>query len=117
MQKLFLPFFLAVFCTACAIQKPQQIYYWGSYEQQIYAMYSAPGKSSPEQQLEKLEADYQKARAANKPVPPGYNAQVGFLYFQLGKTDQALKSFETEVALFPESKIYMDRLIERLKRN
>ena len=115
MKKLLFPVVVAALTAACATQTPP-LYYWGGYEQQIYAMYSNPGKSSPEEQLAKLEADFEKARAKNLPVPPGYHAQVGFLHFQLGKADQALKSFETEVALFPESKVYMDRLIERIKR-
>ena len=100
--------------SACAPRKPL-LYQWGSYNEQIYAMYHDPGKVPPEQQLQDLERDYQKARAANRPVPPGYHAQVGYLYFQLGKIDQALQSFETEKALFPESTVYMDRLIARLK--
>lgn len=115
-MKLFSFLILALVCTACA-QKQPQLYAWGRYEQQIYAMYSNPGKSSPEEQLQKLKADFEKARAQNKPVPPGYNAQLGFLYFQLGNTDEALAAFQTEASLFPESKIYMDRLIARLAPN
>ena len=104
---------LAGVLSACA-GKPL-LYEWGSYNEQIYAMYHDPGKVPPEEQLLSLEQDYQKARAADRPVPPGYHAQVGYLYFQLGKIDQALQSFETEKALFPESTVYMDRLIARLK--
>jgi hypothetical protein len=69
----------------------------------------------PEAQITQLEEDYQKARAANKSVPPGYHAHLGFLYFQVGKPDQALQSLQTEKALFPESTVYMDRLIARIK--
>jgi hypothetical protein len=112
-KSLFLLLFLATVLSACA-GKPL-LYQWGSYNQQIYAMYHDPGKVPVEKQLEDLERDYQKARAANRPVPPGYHAHVGYLYFQLGKTDQALQSFETEKALFPESAVYMDRLIARVK--
>ena len=112
-KSLFLLLLLATVLSACA-GKPL-LYQWGSYNQQIYAMYHDPGKVPAEKQLEDLERDYQKARAANRPVPPGYHAHVGYLYFQLGKTDQALRSFETEKALFPESAVYMDRLIARVK--
>jgi hypothetical protein len=78
-------------------------------------MYSDPGKVPIEEQLQNLEQDYQKARSVDKPVPPGYHAHMGYLYFQLGKTDQALQSFVTEKTLFPESTVYMDRLIARIK--
>ncbi len=104
----------AVMMTGCAQQ--QGLYHWGSYEDQIYAMYSSPGKSSPDEQIAKLEADSEKARAKSRTPPPGHYAHLGYLYFQTGKLDQAVASFETEKVLFPESRPYMDRLIGRLKK-
>lgn len=111
----FLILIAAAMLAGCVVQQPL-LYQWGSYEDQIYAMYSDTGKVSLEEQLLNLERDYQAARAADKSVPPGYHAHVGYLYFQLGKTDQALQSFVTEKTLFPESTIYMDRLIARIKQ-
>lgn len=100
--------------TGCANHR-QSLYQWGSYENQIYAMYSDSNKVSVEEQILKLESDYQKAQSANKSVPPGYHAHLGFLYFQTGKADLALQSLQTEKALFPESTVYMDRLIARIR--
>ncbi len=105
---------LVLLTTACATQ--QGLYQWGSYEDQIYAMYSTPGKSSPDEQIAKLELDGEKARAASRTPPPGHYAHLGYLYFQAGKLDQAAASFETEKTLFPESRPYMDRLLNRLKK-
>src|SRR5438034_3879598 len=82
----------------------------------VYVSYAQPGKVSPEMQVEKLEEDYQKARANNKRMHPGFHAHLGYLYFQLGKVDQALQEFATEKAEFPESTVFMDRLISNLKR-
>ncbi len=101
--------------TGCANQH-QSLYQWGSYESQIYALYSDANKLSAEEQILKLESDYQKAQAVNKSVPPGYHAHLGFLYFQTGKTDQALQSLQAEKTLFPESAVYMDRLMARIKQ-
>ncbi len=100
--------------TACANQ--HGLYQWGSYEDQIYDMYSYPGKSSPDEQIAKLEADGEKARAQSRTPPPGHYAHLGYLYFQSGKLDQAVASFETEKVLFPESRPYMDRLIGRISK-
>jgi hypothetical protein len=104
---------LLALLTGCAVPS---IYSWGHYEDVIYVSYSAPGKMSPEMQVTKLEEDYQKARAANKPVPPGWHAHLGYLYFELGKSDQARQEFETEKANFPESAVFMDRLLANLKK-
>src|SRR5580765_1934045 len=90
------------------------LYTWRHYEELIYASYAAPGKVSPEMQVEKLEQDYQQARAANKRMPPGYHAHLGHLYFQVGKSDEARREFETEKADFPESAVFMNRLLANL---
>ncbi len=99
--------------TACASPTPS-LYQWGSYEQQVYAIYNDPGKVPIEQQIAKLEEDYQKARASNKLMPPGFHAHLGYLYFGTGKLDQARQSFATEKSLFPESAVYMDRILAKL---
>jgi hypothetical protein len=97
--------------TGCA---SPSLYSWGSYEGVVYATYAKPGAVPPERQIELLEQDYQKARSANKPVPPGFHAQLGYLYYQIGRLDQARQEFETEKANFPESAVFMDRLLARL---
>ena len=116
-RAVWMPAFLmltAVLAVGCA--RPT-LYSWGQYEELIYRSYAAPGAVSPEMQIEKLEADYQKARSENKPVPPGFHAQLGYLYFQLGKLDQAQQELETEKANFPESAVFIDRLLANLRKN
>ncbi len=93
------------------------LYTWGHYERLIYQSYATPGKVPPEKQIEKLEQDYQLARASNKRMPPGFHAYLGSLYFQIGKLDQARQEFETEKAEFPESAVFMDRLLSNLKKS
>jgi hypothetical protein len=107
---------LLVLFAGCQSPGPQTIYVWGHYEDLIYTSYAEPGKAPPEMQVEKLEEDFQKARAANRPVPPGFHAHLGFLYYQLGKIDQAHQEFQTEKANFPESAVFMDRLLDGLKK-
>jgi len=113
-------FKLAALCaglllTACSTGT-QGLYQWGSYEDQVYAMYNSAEKTSPQEQLAKLEADGEKARAGNRTPPPGYYAHLGYLYFETGNPERAVASFQNEKTLFPESRSYMDRLIARFKK-
>jgi hypothetical protein len=109
-----LPALIALLAGCAAPARP--LYSWGHYEELIYTSYATPCKVSPEMQVEQLEQDYQKARAANLPVPPGFHAYLGYLYYQLGKLDQARQEFETEKADFPESAVFMNRLLTRLEQ-
>lgn len=103
---------LLALTTGCA--KKPELYSWGSYEDQVYALYSDPGKVPPEEQILELERDYQQARSLNRQVPPGYHAHLGYLYYQAGKADQAYQSLVTEKELYPEATRYMDLLLSRM---
>ena len=92
------------------------LYSWGHYEAQIYSSSVTPASMSPEAQVAQLEQDYQKARAENKRMPPGFHAQLGYLYFQLGRLDQARRELEAEKTEFPESAVLVDRLLASLKK-
>lgn len=86
------------------------IYYWGHYESVVYDMYANPGKSSPEALAARLEEDLHRAASLNKPLPPGFHAQLGYLYALSGKTDLAQQEYDKEKGQFPESAVFMDRL-------
>ena len=102
--------------TACASQE-HSLYHWGGYQEQIYEGFQIEsGNTSPEKQLQKLQEEQQKAASKNKPLPPGYQAHMGYLYFQTGQADKAVMAFETEKKQFPESTVYMDLVLGKLRQ-
>lgn len=105
-------FVAALLMGGCA--SSGNLYYWGSYEKQVHNMYNAPDKATAERQVQQMEADIERARSKGLPLHPGFQAHLGFLYFQLGKYDLARLAFESEKAAFPESAVLMDRFIEKL---
>ncbi len=102
-----------VLFTGC---RSPDVYYWGHYEDLVYTTYAKPDKAPPEMQVQIMEEDLQKAISANKPVPPGFHAQLGYLYYQLGKADLARQEFENEKKQFPESTVFMDRMLANLAK-
>ena len=92
------------------------MYSWGSYEDLIYASYVSPQDLPAERQVELLEKDYQVARSANQRLPPGWHTHLASLYYQIGKPDQARQELLTEKAEFPESAVFVDRLVANLKK-
>lgn len=106
---------LASALMLCGCTSSKSLYYWGHYEQNVYDMYVVPDQATAEVQVEEMEADIEQARAAGRPLPPGFQAHLGFLYFQLGNFDMARRSFESEKVTFPESTVLMDRFIDKLE--
>lgn len=100
--------------AGCQTARP--LYYWGNYEGSLYQAYSAPQKTSPEEQIAKLQEDLAKGAATGLKANPGLHAQLGYLFLQVGNAEGARKEFEAEKALFPESSPLMDRLLRKLVR-
>jgi len=115
MSRLILVMAGALVMAGCA-QRPTQ-YEWGNYEEVIYASYISNNDVPAEKQIEILEKDYQAARAANKRMPPGWHAHLGYLYYEIGRTDQARQELLTEKAEFPESRVFVDRLLANLSKS
>ncbi len=99
--------------TGCA-SKPTPIYAWGSYEQLIYSAYAEPGSVALEEQINVLEDERNQAVAAGLPLPPGWHAHLGYLYVLSGRLDLAHDAFVEEKGLYPESVVFMDRLLANL---
>ena len=104
----------AVLFSGC-VQAPRPLYYWGNYEESLYATFSKPDKMPPAQLVEKLREDLAKAEGKGFKPNPGCHAELGLALLELGQSEEALKHFEAEKALFPESAPFMDRMISKLK--
>ncbi len=101
---------------ACAAHPPQTIYAWGSYEDLIYTSQVKPGSLTPRAEVDVLQKDRELARAANKPLPPGWHAYLGYLYFEDGEADLAKVELDAEKAAFPESATFVDQIFANLAR-
>lgn len=110
-----LPLISAVVLFVAGCQSSEK-YYWGHYEDLIYVSYAEPGKIPVEVQAQTMEDDLHKAEAAGKPVPPGFHAQLGYLYSKMGRADAARAEFESEKRQFPESTVLMDRMLANLSK-
>lgn len=100
----------SILLAGCA--GPQPLYQWEGYQAQVYEYLSG---ESREAQITALEAGLQKIKAEGGAVPPGYHAQLGMLYLDLGKPDRMVSEFQTEKTLFPEAAPYMDFLLRNVR--
>lgn len=91
---------------------PKSMYQWEGYQSQVYEYFKGESK---EAQITALESGLEKIKAKGGSVPPGYHAQLGMLYLNVGKGDQMIKEFQTEKTLFPEATPYMDFLMRNVK--
>ncbi|ALV04928.1 DUF4810 domain-containing protein [Roseateles depolymerans] len=97
--------------TACA-QPPKPLYQWSGYQSNLYDYFKTSGANAGEQ-IDKLEAQLVKNKAANEASPPGLHGHLALLYAKVGNDNAAKAHLEAERALFPESAAYVDLLLKR----
>jgi hypothetical protein len=85
-------------------------YDWGTYDPALYAYYKDPTKEAA--LAESLAAIISAADSSHALVPPGIYAEYGYLQLQQGKSSAAVELFTQEKAHWPESKVFMDRMIK-----
>lgn len=109
--------FLAVFVFAFAsCGTTTQLYNWKGYDDAVYAY----TKTSDAQSVDKLMGVYQNLIAnsggSRRVPPPGVCADYGFLLIQAGKTQEGRALLEKEIAVYPESKKFIDRILARFEK-
>jgi hypothetical protein len=103
---------LAVILFGCA---PQRMYYWGNYSNTLYQSKKNPSEQSILLHQQALEDILEKSQKNNLRVPPGVYAELGYIYFRQNKKDLAIKNFNMERTLYPESALLMNRLENAVK--
>jgi len=112
MKKLIILTVLTLGIVGCKTTEP--LYYYGEYNKAVYS-YLKGEETTVEEQIMVLEETIELAAANGKNIAPGVHAHLGMLYFESGNILQGEAHFETEKQLFPESKQYIDFLLNSAK--
>jgi hypothetical protein len=99
---------LVLSAAGCVTQ--HQHYNWGSYDPSLYDYYKNPTKVG--ELSATLQAVIDAADKDHAPVPPGIYAEYGYLQMQQGKNQSAVNLFKQEESHWPESKVFMERMIK-----
>ncbi|WP_321936613.1 MULTISPECIES: DUF4810 domain-containing protein [unclassified Paraburkholderia] len=114
LRGLCLPVTAATLLLAGCANTTPPLYQWTSYQPAVYDYLK--GQKAPQEQIDVLEKSLQEIRAKGNTPPPGFHAQLGMLYANVGNDTQAMQEFDAEKHLFPESTTYMDFLMKKPKQ-
>lgn len=93
---------------------PSRKYAWGKYDSTLYSHYKNP--QDREAHLECLKEIVQNAEAGDS-VPPGLYAEYGYALYESGNLTEAIAYFEKEKAKWPESNVFMEKMIRNARRH
>ena len=114
MKKIIIAALGVIALSSCNSQ--QSLYSWYDSEHATY-VYT---KRNTEETLEKAMAQYKKVIAnqngLRKTVPPGVNAEYGYLLYKAGKKEEGLALLRAEITAYPESETFISRIINQFEK-
>ena len=105
---------LAALLAAASGCQSKVRYHWRHYEESVYAFTSESEDFDLAAEIGELEEQLGYSVERGRPVPPGFHAHLGYLYYLAGNAAQARGHFETEKAKYPESAAFMNDLLRRM---
>lgn len=92
------------------------LYYWDRYEEASYQNY----KQGTDEAKAELMAVYEKMMGqqagVRKTIAPGICAEYGFMLIQEGKVKEGIAYLKKEMELYPESSVFVGRIIKQYEQ-
>lgn len=114
MKKSFLLAVLAVALTSCSSTK--NLYSWYNYEDATYQYNKKPTEELQAKVIEQYQKLSENQKGIRGVVPPGLYSEYGYLLYKVGKKEEGLKYLKQEVELYPESDVYISKIIKQLEK-
>lgn len=112
---IYLLFILVTLLGACATAPPT-LYSWGNYEASSYNYLKNADPESLQALVNTYENIIDTQKGSRGTVPPGIYADFGFLMIQNGDSDRGMEYLNKEIELYPESKIFIERILKSVEK-
>lgn len=102
---------LILIIVGCA---PQTMYYWGDYSNTLYKYKKDATPETLEKHKTELQDIINKSNEKGLRIPPGINAELGYIFLLQEQYDQAMIYLKKEKSTYPESSKFIDDLLQNL---
>ena len=114
MKKLFVFAVCGLALSSCQTQ--QSLYSWYDSEDATYTYTKRGTEESLTEAMAQYELVVKKQNGLRKVVPPGVNAEYGYLLYKAGKKEEGLTLLRAEIKAYPESEKFISRIIKQLEK-
>lgn len=114
MRKIFLSAICVMAMTSCQMQT--SLYSWYNSQDATYMYVKRGTDEMLTKAMEQYEKVIKKQNGIRKTVPPGVNAEYGYLLCKAGKKQEGLTLLRAEIAAYPESEKFISRIIKQLEK-
>ena len=113
MKKILLLALVVACGVSCTTQTP--LYNWKGYDNAVYSYTKHSSEKSVEELMDVYTKLIENSGGSRKTPPPGVCADYGYLLIQGGKIQEGKELLVKETVLYPESKLFVDRILKRLE--
>lgn len=100
--------------TSCSSTK--SLYSWYDSEDATYQHTKKGEQKNLEDAMKQYQRVISKQKGLRKVVPPGANAEYGFMLYKAGKHNEGIALLREEIRLYPESEVFISRIIKQLEK-
>lgn len=116
-KKRLLVLLSALFVSGCAVGPTLEPRYdFGNYSHALYQHKKQHTDASYQEYKSSLYDVIEKTKTSGYRVPPGIYCEYGFILAQEGKAEEAINYFELEKKTYPESKVFIERLMNEFSK-
>jgi len=94
---------------------PKGLYSFDKYQQASYNYLKKADEKSINEIMEQYQKIITKQKGTRKVTPPGMLADYGFFLIQRGDLKKGKERLNKEILLYPESKIFIDRILKLIE--
>ena len=106
---LLLSFLLPLIIIGCGTSS-KDAFYWGKYSNTLYDYKKNPDEKTLEAHKTQLLSIMETATKKKKIIPPGVNAEYGYIMLKEGQENEGFEYLAKEVELYPESSTFINRI-------
>lgn len=114
MKKLIIFVISIITLVSCSSTKP--LYSWYDSEDASYQYTKKSTEKTLENAIKQYEKVISKQKGTRGVIPPGTNAEYGFILYKTGKKAEGLALMKEEMRLYPESEKFISRIVKQLEK-
>ena len=105
---------IAGMLTSCTTTN--SLYSWYNYDNVTYNYNKKQTENLKIKILKEYQTVIKNQYGTRNTVPPGMNAEYGYLLYMSGKEEEGISYLKEEIKLYPESEKYISRIIKQLEK-
>lgn len=114
MRKYVVFLMISMLAVSCVSTKP--LYNWKGYDDAVYAYTKVNDEKNNENLIKVYEKLIKSSGGTRQTPPPGVCADYGYLLLKKGEIAKGKELLTKETVLYPESKLFIDRILKRFEQ-